>query len=180
MNGSDGVRLWSAVGVGLLLGACAEAHRVNELALGERPRGEAPMQTVEPSAQSLAIMQHAEQYAHWPVFTGLRERPVRSRGHENMWVIAYYNSAATEAMARDDMPFPDGSILVKENRPEADAPTLLLTTMAKVDGQWHWIEHTPEGGVVVEDGLAAQGQLARCIGCHADAPRDMVFGSSLP
>jgi hypothetical protein len=172
------------VSVGLVLGACAQTP-VSDPSPGERVDngGERPAAigtwTTEPSAESRALLQRAEGYEEWPVFAEHAERPQRSRGHE-MWVVTHFNMAAAPGVMREDAEFPDGSMLVKENRPEPDAPPELLTTMSKVGGTWHWLAHTPAGEVVVRDGVALEGQVERCIACHSDAPRDMVFGGIWP
>jgi hypothetical protein len=134
------------------------------------------MQMADPSPATRSVLQQAEGYADWPMFPEHREQPERSRGHDDMWVVAHYNDVAAEVVGRTDVPFPDGSVLVKENRPQPDAPPMALTTMAKQDGEWYWVKHSPDGRVLVENGMAAEGQVDMCIGCHAAAPHDMVFG----
>ena len=64
--------------------------------------------------------------------------------------------------------FPDGSIILKEVRPRADAPTTLDEVMYKDAGYtlagdgWLWAEFAPDGSVA----YSISNRGTACTGCH--------------
>lgn len=142
----------------------------------KQAKAEAPKMT-EPSERTARILQRIEGYEKWPMFDEYRARAVRSEGHDNMYVVAHYNDVAAPTVREAaNGVFPEGSLIVKENRPEPDAAPMAVTTMAKEQDGWYWIKHTPDGQVMVEDGMPLEGRVDGCIGCHSAArENDRVF-----
>ena len=66
-----------------------------------------------------------------------------------------------------DTVFPDGSVLVELAHEATGGPGY---AMRKQGGRWSYVALNAQGGVV------ANGALALCAGCHAQAPADQVFG----
>jgi hypothetical protein len=70
-----------------------------------------------------------------------KSRPARPQpvleGARNAYVVAWYNDAAAPAVKAGGQSYPDGSIIVKENRPASEAAPSALTVMAKRGGAWH-------------------------------------------
>jgi hypothetical protein len=143
------------------------------IALAQAKQGE-EQPTVEPSGEAKHILDQSEGYRFWPKFSEYEKGAKKSKGHGGMFVVGYYNDVAAKA-AQSDGSFPDGSILVKENRLKPDAAPDALTIMAKRNGSWYWIKSTPIGKVFIAKGKPLAGKVQSCIGCHSSAPRDMVF-----
>ena len=92
----------------------------------------------------------------------------KSAAHDGLWLAVHLDALA--ASAASDGVFPEGSIIVAENRAEPDGPPVTLTTMVKRAEGWHWIEHGPDGTV------HKAGELDGCVRCHRNAvSSDMVF-----
>jgi len=158
----------SAAAAGLLSRSAARAQP----APGE---GEAP-KAVAPNAETEEILQQARGYRSWQKFARYEPQPLFSKGHGNAYVVAWYNDAAAPAVKAGGQSYPDGSIIVKENRPASEAAPSALTVMAKRGGAWHWIKATPDWKVLTAGGKPIAGQdVAACAGCHTAAPGDMVF-----
>lgn len=122
------------------------------------------------------ILEQARDYRSWQMFPRYAQQPVFSKGHGKAYVVAWYNDAAGPAVKAGGQSYPDGSILVKENRPSPDAPPSALTVMAKRGGAWHWVKATPDWKVLTAGGKPVAGaDVAACAGCHTAAPSDMVF-----
>lgn len=95
--------------------------------------------------------------------------PFASRGHlPEQSVEVRVNDVARQPYAAlvTDTVFPDGSLLA-ELSPSASGNGY---AMRKSAGVWSYFELDPRGH------LLASGALALCIGCHAQAPADQVFG----
>lgn len=122
------------------------------------------------------ILDQARDYRSWQKFPRYAEGPAFSKGHRKAYVVAWYNDAAGPSVNAGGQSYPDGSIIVKENRPTADAQPSALTVMAKRGGVWHWVEATPDWKVLTAGGKPVAGpDVAACAGCHTAAPSDMVF-----
>jgi hypothetical protein len=132
--------------------------------------------TIAPTGETEEILQQARAYRSWQKFPRYAQAPVRSKGHGNAYVVAWYNEAAGPSVKAGGQSYPDGSIIVKENRPEPGAAPSALTVMAKRGGAWHWIKATPDWKVLIAGGKPIAGQdVAACAGCHTAAEGDMVF-----
>jgi hypothetical protein len=165
--------MWSLLAPALVVGCGSDD--------ASSPAPGASIETVEPSAESKALLSEMQGYASWPTFEENAMRKL-SGGHGNTYVIAHHNEVVTQAVADGTLPLPDGAIVVKENYAALmDATPRTLTVMKKRAGGWYWMESTPQGKVVVDD-LAEKGKplegegVARCIGCHnSEADNDFVF-----
>lgn len=157
----------------LVLLATVGIIAVPTLGQGEHDAAE---QTTAPAPEARAVLEAARGYESWSKFPENQE-PKVSEGHDDMYVLAFYNSVVGRAMAQSTTSLPDGSIIVKENRPEANAQAAALTIMAKRQGEWFWIKSTPDlQQVHVENGQPVAGKrMQGCTGCHAQAGTDMVF-----
>jgi hypothetical protein len=161
MNAVRRYRLaWLAVGAGLLL----------------PPPAAAPAQL--PGSGADRILQRAQGYERWERFPRY-VRPVRSQGHRDHYVVAFHNPIASRAAKGADIRYPEGSLIVKENRPTADRPPLTLSIMAMLHDGWFWIEATPEGRVVIEKKQPRAGKLRNCIRCHQRAGADLVYSDGI-
>jgi len=128
---------------------------------------EMKMQTAEPSATTKEVLGQIAGYQSWPKFTE-NATPKQSKGHMNMFVLAFHNDVVTGALEAKTLPLPDGSIIVKQNMAKAtDSAPMAITVMAKRGGKWHWSETTPDGKVVVMEGKALEGEdVGMCVNCH--------------
>jgi hypothetical protein len=162
-------------GVGAMCAAAAVA--VAAAALGQPSHGSPPQgPTAEPTGETQEILQRAKDYRSWQKFPRYAKEAAFSKGHGKTYVVAWYNEAAAAAVKAGGGTYPDGSILVKENRPEPDASPAALTVMAKRGGGWYWIRATPDGKVFTREGKPIAGpDVAACAGCHSVAEGDMVF-----
>lgn len=132
--------------------------------------------TAAPTGETKELLQKIQGYQSWPKFPEYANGPKKSQGHGGTFVVAHYNDTAAQAVQSGAASYPDGSIIVKENRPQADAKPVALTTMAKMNGAWYWVKSTPAGQVFTAKGKPVAGQqVAACAGCHASAPKDGVF-----
>lgn len=158
----------SLVAAGALARSAARAQAAHE-------KGEAP-QAVAPTGATEEILRQANGYRSWQRFPRYVQRPVLSRGHWNTYVVAWYNDAAAPTVKGGAGVYPDGSVLVKENRREPEAEPSTITVMAKRGGAWYWVKATPDWKVVSAGGRPLAGQdVPACAGCHAAAEDDMVF-----
>lgn len=134
------------------------------------------MKTVSPNATSARILREIRHYQRWPEFPE-NEKPKFSQAHTGLYVVTYHNAKVTQAMKRHTLPLPNGSIIVKENRPQPTAKPVVLTVMAKRNGRWYWLDVTPSGEVAEIDGKALQGtHVPSCQTCHARrSSNDDVF-----
>jgi hypothetical protein len=129
---------------------------------------------VAPSGLAAEVLRSAQDYRSWTRFSRYAA-PVLSKAHTGNHVVVWFNAAAAPGTRPDAPEYPEGSILVKENRVTPDGPPGSLSIMAKRSGRWFWISATPDGKVFTADGAPLAGELDRCAGCHAEADRDMVF-----
>jgi hypothetical protein len=139
------------------------------------------MQTAEPSAESKALWTKIQGYSSWAKFSE-NQTPVASKSHMDMYVVTHHNDIVADAITNNTLPLPDGSILVKDNFPSADATMpMAVTVMSKEGGEWYWLEATPDGKVVIDSmmdkGKPLEGKgVMMCVGCHDGAKdNDQVF-----
>jgi hypothetical protein len=137
------------------------------------PPEESPFTLGEPSSETREVLQEIVGYSSWSEFEATKARPV-SEGHMNMFVQAYYNEVAGQAMQDGTLPLPDGSVLVKEAYMTAsDAAPMALTIMSKRSGSWYWAQVTPDGDLMLMNGMPLEGRnVEMCIGCHTSAASD--------
>ncbi len=128
---------------------------------------------LEPSEEAQAVIDSYEGYTEWSTFEENATR-MQSSGHapggNAMFVQTYRNSVVEEAEKDGTLPLPDGSVIVKENYPSADAEDpMALTVMAKTNGEWFWLQVTPSGEVMTDpDGAAMEGfDVPMCVTCHS-------------
>jgi|GEM_PF-1924604 len=139
------------------------------------------LQTVAPSPEAKSVLAAIRGYSGWPHFAE-NVKPKRSLAHNGMWVLVFHNDVVTRAVAKRQLPLPEGSLLVKENRFEPTGKVALLTVMSKQHGRWFWLEVVPAQGagepqVVKAGGTAIEGFRAQaCAGCHEqNVDNDGVF-----
>jgi hypothetical protein len=139
-------------------------------------RGPKALQSVAPGAEAKAVLEAIRGYQKWPHFAE-NVQPKRSLAHHGLWVLVFHNEVVTAAVAKHQLPLPDGSLLVKENRFTADGEVVLLTVMSKQHGRWYWLEVTPQGQVVQAAGAKVAGfGVKACAGCHEqNVDNDAVF-----
>lgn len=131
--------------------------------------------TVAPSPQAQEVLSKVSGYKSWSKFAE-NQTPKFSKGHDRMHVLAFHNDFVAQAIRNKTVPLPDGSLIVKENRPQPNAAPTALTIMSKQNGAWYWIKSTPDAKRVFTDkGEPLAGDLPMCTGCHAQAKTDDVF-----
>ena len=81
-------------------------------------KGEEPG-AVAPTGATEEILQEARGYRSWQKFPRYAQQPAFSKGHGKAYVVAWYNDAAGPSVKAGGQSYPDGSIIVKENRPKA-------------------------------------------------------------
>lgn len=88
----------------------------------------------------------------------------KSGDHDLNYIRIVTNPTAFIAYTMRNAPFPEGSIIVKEEYDFADSSCLgelvQWTTMVKTGGTWQWQRVNPDRSVESEN-------EQRCIGCHA-------------
>lgn len=169
---THGVTLAALALIAAAAGALAHSTAQAQPAHG---KGEEPG-AVAPTGATEEILQEARGYRSWQKFPRYVQQPVLSKGHGNAYVVAWYNDAAGPSVKGGGQSYPDGSIIVKENRPKPDAEPSAITVMAKRGGAWHWIKATPAWKVLTAGGKPIAGpDVAACAGCHTAAESDMVF-----
>ena len=130
---------------------------------------------VAPTGEAKALLEKVKDYKSWPTFPDATA-PKLSKGHGGLYVLAYHNDVVGQAVASHALPLPDGSIIVKENRPQADAAPAALSIMSKQGGGWYWLQATPDGKVVTAKGKPMAGAVKGCAGCHSQASdNDQVY-----
>ena len=129
----------------------------------------------KPSERTLPIAK-APALPPWPEYATARSWPALdaapfvSRGHPPAGSVEVHVSPESRAaylgLVRDTL-FPDGTLLTELAARAGAGPSY---AMRKSSGKWRFFQLDPEGAVL------ASGQLALCVGCHAEAPADGVFG----
>jgi hypothetical protein len=123
------------------------------------------------AAEVLASAKDYRSWSKFPEYTAAKP----SKSHGGNHVVAWYNAVAAPAVKAAGQDFPDGSVIVKENRVSPEAAPGSLSIMAKRSGSWFWVSATTDGKVFTADGAPLAGDLGECAGCHMAADRDMVF-----
>jgi len=90
--------------------------------------------------------------------------------------VVKVDTAAAGYGQRGRGPFPVGALIVQSLGPDPDGPANLFYAMEKrepgffpLGGDWQYSVVSASGA------LEAQGKLALCARCHAEAPRDHLF-----
>jgi hypothetical protein len=165
---------WRIVAVTFALataGALASAAR----AAAPAPHGAGSGSSVAPAGPAEEILRQARDYRSWRKFASYEAAAKPSKAHSGNHVVAWYNDAAAPAVKGGAKVFPDGSVIVKENRLTADGKPASLSVMAKRAGAWFWISATPDWKVFTAGGKPLAGDLGSCAGCHGEAPKDAVY-----
>jgi hypothetical protein len=146
------------------------------LAIAVGLAGCAQKEEAEPAAETDITAQdlweeHVQGYtslAFWPGREGL----MKGESPHGSFVTTYVNA---EGHMPDALPYPDGTLVVKENY-TADTTLVKLTVMYKAEGynpkggDWFWAVYAPDGTV------ESEGKIQSCISCHAvRAEQDYVF-----
>lgn len=156
----------------LPLMACGGSGKKTESPMGGSGdmKMEMKMGMAAPSAASAAILDGLKDYASWPKFDEM-PAPTKSEGHMNMFVLGFHNQVVTDAIAKGTVPLPDGAVIVKQQMQAADAAPMSITVMSKQNGQWYWIDATPDGkSVMTMNGMPMEGtEVAMCKDCHDNA-----------
>jgi hypothetical protein len=161
--------LVASAGVGGVLSRSAPA-------LAQGAHGKAAEQVAAPTGATADIVQRAKDYRSWQKFSRYEQTPVLSKAHGKTYVVAWLNAEAATAVKTGGQEFPEGSTIVKENRPTPDGAPVELSVMSKRGGSWYWIKATPDWQVFTSKGQPVAGpDVGACAGCHGEAPRDMVF-----
>lgn len=94
----------------------------------------------------------------------------------NLAGVVKVDTAASGYGQRGRGPFPVGALVVEGLGPDPDGPANLFYVMEKrelgffpLGGDWQYSVVSASGA------LEAQGKLALCARCHAEAPRDHLF-----
>jgi hypothetical protein len=114
-----------------------------------------------------------EAYAEVKQWPALNAAPFVSRGHPPEQPVDVHVNPESRELYRALVPdslFPDGSVLA-ELPHGSDGRGY---GMRKVDGAWRFFELNGGGGLI------SSGALGLCVGCHAQAPADGVFGLPRP
>lgn len=152
---------------GLVAGAAPAAPR--------GPHGAGSGSSVAPTGPAEEIFGGARDYRSWRRFASYEGGSKPSKAHSGNYVIAWYNAAAASAAQGGAKEFPEGSVIVKENRLTPDGKPASLSVMAKRAGAWFWISATPDWKVFTAGGKPLAGDLGSCAGCHGEAPKDSVY-----
>jgi hypothetical protein len=160
-------RQLSLVAVLLLVMACDENNRT--------PSGPSPADGIRDSAALFQLVTQTDPLTGYTLFPNVEEFTVGrlngSEAHRPIVRISI-NARALGALQGGRLAtaaqFPDGSIILKEVRPRADAPATLYAVMYKNasntlagDG-WLWAEFSPDGSV----GYSVSNRGAACTSCH--------------
>lgn len=130
-----------------------------------------------PPANAQKFLNYVEQqnsYKGWHLFPGTSRMHVSTSQAHGALITTYVNQLAYDA-ARDHAPYPNGSIIVKENY-NKQKKFKALTTMYKVAGynpsgdNWFWIKASPNGKKVMKSG-----KVPGCMNCHSQAKTGYVF-----
>lgn len=151
----------------LVMMACDEANRT--------PAGPSPADGIRDSAALFQLITQTDPLTEYTLFPNVEEFTVgRLNGSEahRQIVRVSLNARALGALQSGRLPpaaqFPDGSIILKEVRPRADAPATVYAVMYKDAGNtlagngWLWAEFAPDGSV--EYSVSNRGTA--CTSCH--------------
>lgn len=119
-----------------------------------------------PEPNAAAVLDYLEQADYrdsWELWPGLGERYPASEPHGKL-LTTYLNPVALEAVMANEVPLPNGAIIMKENYNE-DGSFFEDTVMYKVEGynpehnDWFWLQ-------VGADGSMLEGKVEGCQACH--------------
>ena len=142
---------------------------------GRTPTGPSPGDGIRDSAALFQLVTQTEPVSGYALFPNVEEfaagRLNGSEAHRPI-VRVSMNARALDALQRGRLPtaaqFPDGSIILKEVRPLADAPVSVYAVMYKDAGNmlagdgWLWAEFSPDGSV----GYSVSNRGTACTSCH--------------
>ena len=151
----------------LVMMACDESNRP--------PAGPSPADGIRDSAALFQLITQTDPLTGYTLFPNVEEftegRLNGSEAHRPI-VRVSMNARALGALQGGRLPtaarFPDGSIILKEVRPRADAPATLYAVMYKDAGNtfagdgWLWAEFSPDGSV----GYSVSNRGIACASCH--------------
>lgn len=154
------------------------------VAFGAMACGEEEPNVADPSAESQGYIDDTSDYTSWSIF-GEDDTPKESATHGGAFVVTYGNSSAHEAIEAEDYPFPEGTLIVKEQYPSADAGSPnTLSIMAKRsddENDWYWLQTDTSGSVRIMGGNPVEGDVSMCSDCHGAATtKDMVYVDTYP
>lgn len=172
----------------IFVSACGDdddpAENQNQNQNQNQNNGEGPA-VVDPSTDSEDLLTAIDDYTSWDHFAG-NDSPEQG-GHPNdVWVVSYANEGAQDSFADDIVPYPEGSIIVKEEYVEEDGDAAFVTVMEKIGedmGEWYWMKATADLEKIIDhpDAGPLEGSgddsPPGCVGCHGDAgePGDHDF-----
>ena len=160
-------RQLSLVAVLLLVMACDESNRT--------PAGPSSADGIRDSAALFRLITQTDPLTEYALFPSAEEFTVGrlngSEAHRSI-VRVSMNARALGALQSGRLPaaaqFPDGSIILKEISPRADAPVNVYSVMYKDAGntlagdRWLWAEFSPDGSV----GYSVSNRGTTCTSCH--------------
>ena len=160
-------RQLSLFSVLLLVIACDESNRA--------PAGPSPVDGIRDSAALFRVIGETDPLAEYTLFPNAEEFTVGrlngSEAHRSI-VRVSMNARALGALQSGRLPtaaqFPDGSIILKEVRPRADAPATVYAVMYKDAGNtlagdgWLWAEFSLDGSVA----YSVSNRGTACTSCH--------------
>ena len=172
-DGRDGRRLHclrrqlSMIVVVLSVVGCDASNRA--------PAGPSPADGIRDSAALFQLITRTEPLAEYALFPNAEEftagRLNGSEAHSSI-VRVSMNARAFGALQSGRLPaatqFPNGSVILKEIRPRADAPVTVYAVMYKdtdnplAGDRWLWAEFSTDGSV----GYSVSNKGAACTSCH--------------
>jgi hypothetical protein len=163
---------WISICALLLVTGCATGSQESADS-GDTADEEMAAAMPDTTAESLWAHLEAEAYqSNWSLWPGKGELYTGQEPH-GMLLTSYMNAIAVTAYRAEETPFPEGSIIVKENyTPEKELAA--VTVMMKSSGynpdggDWFWLKRLADGTVAV------QGRGAGCIACHQASTEDWI------
>lgn len=139
------------------------------------PSGPSTADGIRDSAALFEYVSRIDPLAEYVLFPNADEFTVGrlngSEAHRSI-VRVSMNARASNSLQNGRLPpgaqFQDGSVLLKEIRPRADAPVSVYAVMYKdsdnplADDRWLWAEFSPDGSV----GYTVSNRGAACVSCH--------------
>jgi hypothetical protein len=137
--------------------------------------GPSPTDGIRDNAALFQLITRTESLAQYALFPNAEEftagRLNGSEAHSSI-VRVSINARAFGALQSGRLPaasqFPNGSVILKEIRPRADAPVTVYAVMYKdadnplAGDRWLWAEFSPDGSV----GYSVLNKGAACTSCH--------------
>jgi hypothetical protein len=106
-------------------------------------------------------------YEHWSLWPGT-SRLYKGTSPHGAFLTTYVNAPVLNGLDKDQVPLPDGSIVVKENY-DKQKKLAAVTVMYKKKGydpnhgDWFYLKYAPGGKI------QAEGRVESCMKCHARA-----------